>query len=217
MQPLDEIVRRQVDNLDIVGKIDDGIRHGLAHADTCNLRDDVVQAFDVLDIQRRINVDPAFEKLLDVEITLRVAAALRIGMGKLVDQHQLGPALQDGIEIHFLERAPLVIDMSARNDLEAVKQGLRLAAAMGFDDADDDIHAIRDLRLAGHQHLVSLADSGRRTEKNLQPPARLGQRPFEKGIGRRSAWYVAAVVCHRWIGFPGKAETAAAASTPSTY
>ena len=53
LQPLDQVVRREVDQLDGVGAVEDGIRHGLAHAHVRDLRDDVVQAFDVLDVDGR--------------------------------------------------------------------------------------------------------------------------------------------------------------------
>ena len=56
-EPLDQIVRRQIDQLDRVGPVEDRIRHRLAHPHMGDLRDDVVEAFDVLDIDGRIDVD----------------------------------------------------------------------------------------------------------------------------------------------------------------
>ena len=57
LQTLDQIVGRQVDQLDGVGAIEDGVGHGLAHAHVRDLRDHVVQALDVLDVDRRVDVD----------------------------------------------------------------------------------------------------------------------------------------------------------------
>ncbi len=57
LQPLDQVVGRQVDQLDGVGAVEHGIRHGLAHADMGDLRDDVVQALDVLDVDGGVDVD----------------------------------------------------------------------------------------------------------------------------------------------------------------
>ena len=47
----DQVGRRQVDQLDLVGGIDDMVRHRLAHADARDAGDHVVQALDMLDVQ----------------------------------------------------------------------------------------------------------------------------------------------------------------------
>ena len=142
MQALDQIIGRQIDDLDVVGKVDDRVRHCLAHADAGDLRDDVVQALDMLDVQRRIDVDAAIEQFLDVEIALRMAAALGIGMGEFVDQHEIRPAGEDAVEVHLLERPALVADRDAGDDLEAGDESFGLLAAVGLDDADDDIETV---------------------------------------------------------------------------
>ena len=73
---------------------------------TCgDLRDDVVQALDVLDVDGGVDVDAVAEQLLDIEIALGVAAAGRVGVGELVDQHDLRTARDDGVEVHLLERS----------------------------------------------------------------------------------------------------------------
>ena len=110
LEPLDQIVGREIDQLDRVGAIEHGVRHGLAHADVGDLRDDVVEAFDVLDIDRGVDVDAAAHQLFDVEIALGMAAAFGIGVGEFVDQHDLRPARDDRIEVHFLEHLALVFD-----------------------------------------------------------------------------------------------------------
>ena len=110
LQPLDQVVRREVDELDVVGAVEDRVRHGLAHADAGDLRDDVVQALDVLDVERGVDVDAGGQQLLDIEIALGMAAARRVGVGELVDQDELRPAREDGVEVHLLERAALVVD-----------------------------------------------------------------------------------------------------------
>ncbi len=113
-----------------------------------DLRDDVVQALDVLDIDRRVDVDAVVEQLLDVEIALGVAAAGRVGVGELVDQHDLRTPRDDGVEVHLLERAALVLDVPARDDLEPLQQSLGLLAAVGLDHADDDVVAVLGLARA---------------------------------------------------------------------
>ena len=50
LQALDQIVRREIDELDVVGAVEDPVRNRLAHAHAGDLRDDVVQALDVLNV-----------------------------------------------------------------------------------------------------------------------------------------------------------------------
>ena len=58
-QALDKVAGSDVDKLDGVSAIEDRVWHRLANADAGDLRHDVVQAFDVLDIERGIDVDAA--------------------------------------------------------------------------------------------------------------------------------------------------------------
>ncbi len=78
MKALDQILRGDVDDLDIVGSVDHQIRHGLAHADTGDLRDDIVEALDMLDIQGRIDVYAQRQEFQHIEIALRMTAAGRV-------------------------------------------------------------------------------------------------------------------------------------------
>ena len=102
-QPLDQIVRRQVDQLDVVGLVDDRVRHRLAHADAGDARDDVVQAFDVLDIERGVDVDAGGDQFLDIHVALGMPAARRVGVRQLIDQRQLRAARQQRVEVHLLQ------------------------------------------------------------------------------------------------------------------
>ena len=143
VQPLDQVVGRDIDDLDIIGVIEDAVGHGLAHADARDPRDHVVEAVDVLDVQRRVHIDAGGDQFLDIEIALGMAAAGRIAVGQFVDQHELRPALQDQVEIHLGEAVALVFHLAPRNNLEPVQQRLGLAAAVRLDDPDDDIDAAR--------------------------------------------------------------------------
>ena len=110
LRPLDQVVGRDVDHLDVVGALEDRVRHRLAHPDAGDPGDDVVQALDVLDVQRRVDVDAGGEQLLDVLVALGVAAAGGVGVGELVDERERGAAGEDRVEVHLLERPALVVD-----------------------------------------------------------------------------------------------------------
>ena len=97
---------------------------------------------------------PAFKQLLDVEIALGVAAPGRVGVGELIDEHELRPTRQHGIEIHLLEHAALVVDLPARDDFEPFEERLCLLAAVRLDDADHYIDPVAS-RLARARFSIS--------------------------------------------------------------
>ena len=134
-KPLHQLVRRKVDDFDIVGSVEDGIGNRFPDADAGNLFDNVVEAFNVLDVQRRIDIDPGGKQLFHVEIALGVPAARRICMGEFVHKRQFRAPGEKRVEIHFVEHPPFVLDGLARGNLQTVKQGFRFGPAMGLHDA----------------------------------------------------------------------------------
>jgi len=185
LEALDQILGREVDHLDVVGAVEDAVGHGLAHADAGDLRHHVVEALDVLDVERGVDVDAGGEQLLDVEIALGMAPARRVGVRELVDQHELRPAQQDAVEIHLLEHAALVVDPTARNHLDPEGERLGLAPPVGLDHADDHVDALAELGLRRLQHLIGLAHPRCRAQENLELAAPLLHCRLEQRVGRR--------------------------------
>ena len=173
-QALDQILGGKIDDLDVVRLVEDAVGHGLAHADPGDPGDDVVEALDMLDVERREDVDAGGDQLLDIEVALGMPAAGGVGVGELVDEHELRAALRGSRRDPSRRgRWPLYSTCCLRDDLEAFEQRLGLAPAVRFDDADDDIDAVAPPGLSRQQHLVGLADPRRGAEKNLQPAAAL--------------------------------------------
>ena len=197
-QSLDQIVRRQVDQFDGVGAIEHRVRHRLAHAHMGDLRHHVVEAFDVLDVDGGVDVDAVAHQLFDVEIAFRVAAAFGVGVRELIDQHDLRMPGDDGIEVHFLERLSFIVDVPARNDLQPGQQRFGVLAAVGLDDADDDVVAVFFARMGLLQHLVGLADAGRRADENSQfaDTPLFAARRFEQGFRRGPMFGYAPLIRH---------------------
>ncbi len=116
-----------------------------------------------------------------------------VGVRELVDQDQRRTARQRRIEIEFGERAPWYVDLRARQDLEALQQRLGFLAAVGLEEADDDVLAFAAQRPRRGQHRVGLADAGRGAEIDAQAAAlrarllRLDLREQLVGIGRSSS------------------------------
>ena len=81
-----------VDELDLVGAARDLVRDRLALRDARDPLDDVVQRLEVLDVERRDDVDAGVEQLVDVLPALLVARARDVRVRELVDERDLGPA-----------------------------------------------------------------------------------------------------------------------------
>ena len=186
LETLNQVVGRKIDDLDIVGPVEHAVGHGLAHADAGDLRHHVVEAFDVLDVERGEDVDARDQQFLNVEIALRVTRAGSIGVREFVDQHQFWPARQDGVEIHFLDATAFVVDGAPLHGLEAGQQRLGFLAAVGLDDADDEIDAFAALGLRRLKHFIGLADPRRGAEENLQPAAAFLLGLSQQRLGRRA-------------------------------
>ena len=92
-----------VDQLDLVGGADDLVGHLLLLLDAGDLGDDVVEALQVLDVDRGDHGDAGVEKLLDVLPAFGVLAARGVGVGELVDQHHLRVAAQHRLDVELGE------------------------------------------------------------------------------------------------------------------
>src|SRR5271154_489913 len=95
-------------------------------------------------------------------------AAFGIGVREFVDQNDLRPPGDDGVEIHLFKRLAFIFDAPAWNDFEALQKRLGLPAAMGFDDTDNDIVAIFSASAGLLQHLVCFTDAGSRAHKDSE-------------------------------------------------
>ena len=190
MQALDEFVGRDVDQHDVVGLLQDAVGNGLAHGDAGNARDDVGEALEMLDVERRPDVDAGVEQLLDVLPALGMAAFGSVGVRQLVDDDQVGLARERRVEVELVDRAAVVFDHAPRQDFEPFHERARLGAAVRLDEADDDVDALVLEAAGALQHGVGLADAGSGAEEDLQPAARPSRRSAARsasGSGRPSS------------------------------
>ena len=75
----------------------------------------------MLDIQRGPYVDARVEQFLDVLPALGMATVRGVGVGKLVDNDQLGPSRQRGVDVELFDRLAAIADDPARQNLEVLR------------------------------------------------------------------------------------------------
>ena len=131
--------------------------------------DDVVQAFQVLDVERGDYADAGAEQFFDVLVAFGIAAARGVGVGQFVDQGDGGPAGQHGVDVHLLQHDAAIFDAAARNLFELADLGDGLRPAVGLDETDHHVDALPPQPVALLQHVVGLADPGGEAEVDLQP------------------------------------------------
>jgi len=190
-QPFDQLFGGQVDQLDFVGFLEDGVRHGFPHTDARDAGDTIVEGLQMLHVEGGQYVDTRSQHLVHVLPALFVPTALDIGMGQFIDQCDLRAALQQRVEVHLLQQTPAIVERELGQNLQIGQLRLGLSAAMGFDYGGDHVHAFGRASLRGLQHCVGLADARGGTEENLEPPAPFFFRLGQKGFRFRAALRVA--------------------------
>ena len=167
-QPLQEDVRRDIHQLDLVVPLEDCIRHRLTHGHAGDLCHHIIEAFDVLHVERGVHVDAGVQQLEHILPALAVAAARGVGVRELIDQDERRLPRQRTVEVEFLQDASLVVDCTTGEDGESFREPRRLGAAMSLDHPDHDVHALRLTCSRGLEHGVGLPHARGRAKEQLQ-------------------------------------------------
>ena len=101
---MEQFIRRKVDEGNGIGTGKHLVRNGFAHDHARNLADHVVQAFNVLHIQRRPHVDARIKEFNNVLPPFGMACAFAIGVGEFIDELDVGLSGAGGIEIERAHR-----------------------------------------------------------------------------------------------------------------
>ena len=160
-----------VDELDLVSIVENLVGQGLANRYAGDVLGEVLDRLEVLDVDGGHHVDPGVEDLLDVLVSLGMADARHVGVGELVDEHDLRMPREDRVEVHLLHELPVVLDLEAGDDLEAADRLLGELAAVGLDVADDDVLALGATVVRLAEHREGLAAARRGPEKHPQVAA----------------------------------------------
>ena len=90
-----------------------------------------------------------------------------VGMGKIIDQHQLGAARQDGIKIHLGAHSPIIVKATVGNAFNVGQQRLQFGATVGFDSADHHCNTLGGAVQAAKQHGIGFADTRGHAQKDF--------------------------------------------------
>ena len=167
-EPIAQGLRGEIDNLHLVGLAQHGVRDGLALRHPGDLFDDVIKRLDVLDVDRRDDIDPGVQQFLDILPALFVTRPGRVGVGQLVDQGDVGIAGEYPVEVHLGQLDAAMYDEVAGDDLQPLSHGRGGCPAVGLDDGDDDVGPTLAQVLALVEHGVGLADARCRAEQHPQ-------------------------------------------------
>lgn len=168
-----QLVRSDVDKDHVVGQLQHLVWHRFAYGDAGDPRHDIGQAFQMLDVERRPDMDTRIEQLFRILPALRMPAFGRIAMGEFVEDQEFGTAHQSPIQIELLQLASAIFEQTARQHLQPLQEARRLAAPMRLDKADHHIDAFVRQTPRALQHGEGLADARCRAEKDLEASASL--------------------------------------------
>ena len=168
LQALQQFLMRQVDENDFVRVIKDVIGQGFPDLDPGNAADDIVQALQMLDIDRREDVDTGRQQFLDILPALGVTRTRRIGMGQFIDENQFGFSGERSVDVEFTQFVTLVLDALLRNRIQTANHLRRFGASMRLDQTDDQIDTLSLQGPGGSEHGIGLADTWAGPEEDLQ-------------------------------------------------
>ena len=168
-QALQQLAGWQVDQQQFVSLLQHPVRQGFAHLHASDAAHLVIEAFQVLDVDRGEHVDAGGEQFLDVLPALFMTAAGSIAVGQFVHQHQLGCGCQQPVEVHLFELHAAILRAQHGLLRQPVEQCFGLGPTMGLDHPRQHRYALADLGMSRLQHGVGLAHAGRCAKKHLEP------------------------------------------------
>src|SRR5262249_31338066 len=129
-----ELLGSEINEHDLVGRIENRIGNGFPNDDAGDLLNGVATAFDMLDVDGRENVDAGVEQFEDILVAFRVQRSGRVGVRQLIDYRNLRTPEQNRVEVQFSESRAAIFQLSPGHDRQTFKQSFGLDTAMGFDN-----------------------------------------------------------------------------------
>ena len=186
VEALQKLLRRQVDDLDLVGAFEHRVRHHLEDADPSDALNDVVEALHVLHVERRVDIDSGLQEKEDVLVPAPVSHADHVGVGELVDERHRRPSRDQRVEVELLMQDACVLDCAWRDSLDPRDERLGLGAAVRLEPTRGDVDAVLAEAMRGLQHCIGLADPGREAEEDRESTPPLAQSLLGEELGKKS-------------------------------
>ena len=171
LQALQQLLGRDVHQLDLVGPLEQGVRDVLPHQHPGDLGHSVLEAFQVLHVHRGEHVDARVQQVDHVLPALHVKRALDVGVGQFVHEDERGLALQGCLQVELLQLgAPVGEDLPGQHR-DPLGQGDGVPAAVGLHHPGHHVHPLVLADAGFLEHGVGLADARGHAEEYLQPGA----------------------------------------------
>ncbi len=177
--PSPERLGTHVDELDLVRPAHPRVRHRLALGHPGDRVDDIVDAFEMLDVDGGDDLDAGIEQPLDVLPALLVARAGHVRVRELIDEHDLGSPCKDGVDVQLRPCGAAVLDADRGDRLEIADLGDRLRTVVRDDQSDHDVGRALAAPPAFVEHRVRLADARCGAEVDAELPS--GHVPLSLG------------------------------------
>ena len=178
--PLAQGLGRDIDELHLVGGIQDPIRDRLPDDDARDPLDDVVVGLDVLHIKRGNHIDPGVTQVLDILPALLVIQAWGVRVSELIHERHFRVARKHRREIHLLQHGAAVRHLLAGDDLEAGHELVGARPAVGLDVGNHDVFAALAPLASFPEHREGLA----RTRGGGKVDLEVAPRPSRRNLHR---------------------------------
>jgi hypothetical protein len=167
-QARQQFVGRHVHQDDFVRLVQHRVGHGLVHTDAGDGTYRAVEAFQMLHIHGRPDVDARVQQFLHVLPAFGVARTLYVGVRQLVHQQHRRLARQRGVQVKLGQVAAAVRHVTQGQHRQAGQQFGGFATAVGFHNTHQHLAAGLVLALRRAQHGVGFADTRAGAEVNTQ-------------------------------------------------
>ena len=167
IEPLAQIVRGQIHQHHVVRGVKEGIGDGLSHLHAGDPADDVIQTFQMLDVNGGEDVNPGLQQFVHILPALWMAGAGGITVRQLIHQNQRRTAGEGGVEIELIHVAPAVGEPPRRQGAQALQHRGGLFPAVGLRHANQNIQPLRPEPLRFRQHRPGFPHPGAGAEEHF--------------------------------------------------
>ena len=119
----------------------------------------------MLNIDRRVNINACFKKLLDILAAFNISAAGSICVRQLVNQNKLRLSRNGCVNIKLLKINGIIFNGFCRNTLDSVSKSGGLRAGVRLNIACNNINSSAFCGMSGFEHGIGFTDTRGIAEK----------------------------------------------------